>query len=146
MYAMPVANYMPHLQNSYSQNKERYVIMAAAEHDLASRYYTNYLIASKLQKSIEMANERLYKEKGFRLNSGHTSCLQCFDAIMDKTNVVFSFYDYRIKAKFTLNKKKFIFDFYVYKNDTVLIGKMENKKYSLEEIPYSCIGNYLANI
>lgn len=145
MYIMPV-NQVPNLQNSYSKNKENYVVLATVEHNFNSRYCTDYLIASKLQKSIDLANERLYKDEGFRLSSGQTACLQCFDSIMDKTNVVFSFYDYKIKSKFSLNNKKYIFDFDVNKNENIWIGKVENNVYSLEELPYNKIGVYLENI
>lgn len=146
MYAMPMNWAMPNLQNSYSRNKEEYVITATVEYNFSSRYCTEFLVASKLQTSIYLANERFFKETGRRLSSGNTTCLQCFDAIIDKTNVVFSFYDDRIKAKFSLNNKKYIFDFNLEDKNFVLIGKMEDRKYTLEELPSNNVGNYLASI
>ena len=146
MYAMPMNLAMPNLQNSYLYNRENYVITATVEYNFSNRYCTEYLIASRLQRSIYLANERFFKEKGKRLSSGDTACLQCFDAIMDRTNVVFSFYNDRIKAKFSLNNKKYIFDFNLLNKNFVLIGKMENKKYTLEELPSNSVGNYLASI
>ena len=104
------------------------------------------VISSKLQKAIDSANDRLYKKSNFRLSSDDISWLSCFEHIIDKTNVIFSFFEHGIKIKFSLNNKKYIIDSNIEYKNFLLIGKLENNKYTLEQIQFNSIEDYLAKI
>ena len=104
------------------------------------------VISSKLQKAIDSANDRLYKKLSFRLSSDDISWLSCFEHIIDKTNVSFAFFEHKIKINFSLNNKEYIIDYFIKDKNFLLIGKLENNEYTLEQIQFNSIEDYLAKI